>query len=664
MAHLANPELIDEAIQRHQSGCYEQAIQIYHQILKEQPNHVDALHLLGMATHQKGDDDRAVVHLLRAIVLNPRQGSFHNTLGQVLHRQGRLDKAAASLRKSVDLDPSLAQAHHNLASVLRSLGQFEESVVCDRQAVDLEPRYGNAHHGLGDSLQSLRRFEEAIASYTAALAVNEGSLMSWYAMGCAQSDLGHYAEAVDSFRRAVEIDEGHGPSRQNLGQALFKLGQIDQALAQFRRAQSIAPSQLSLTAIAVVTPASTQADHWSIIEARRALATAMESSVQISTTEVARTPVCSNEPLRVGYISSYFQHLHWMKSAWGLINHHDRSKFEIQLFSDAAASEIGAAYQRHDRDRIHNTSGLSNEAFARLIKDNGIHVLVDLNGYSRVDRLPALISKPAPVIVGWFNMHATSGLECFDYLIGDEHVLLQDEEAYYTEKVIRVPGCHLSFEVLYDTPPVTPPPCSTGRPVMFGCLGSQYKITTQVVGTWSKILKACPKSGLVLKNAALGAKDNREYIYRLFGEYGIDRERILAEGGDDHFKFIEKYAEIDLALDTFPYNGRTTTMESLWQGVPVLTFSGDRWASRLSATLLRNAGLGQFVARDRAEFIQKAIYLAQSPNTPSRLLELRTDMRRRLRESSVCDMPVFARNMEQIYREIWEQSGRESHLRQ
>lgn len=657
MAHLANSELIDEAIQQHQSGCYDKAIGIYHQILKEQPNHVDALHLLGMAKHQKGDDGQAVVHLLRAIVLNPYQSSFHNTLGQVLQRQGRFDKAAVSLRKSIDLDPSLAQAHHNLASVLRSQGQFEEAVASDRQAVELEPKYGNAHHGLGDSLQSLRRLEESIVSYAAALTINEQSSLTWYAMGCALSDLGHCADAIDSFRRAVELDDCHAPSRQNLGQVLFRLGQIDQALVQFRRAQSISPSPTSLTAIAVVIPGSTQSDHWAIIEARRMLASTLESPGNRSASQVSLPPVSSGAPMRIGYISSYFQHRQWMKSVWGLINHHDREKFEIHLFSDAAASEIGSGYLRHEQDRLHDTSNLSNDAMAKLIKDSGIHVLIDLNGYSKVDRLPVLISKPAPVIVGWFNMSTTSGLECFDYLIGDEQVISPDEDAYYMEKVIRVPGCHLSFDVMYDTPPVTASPCSTGRPVMFGCLGSQYKITTQVIETWSQILRVCPRSGIILKNTTLSTEDNRQFVYRVFGECGIDQERILAEGPDGHFKFMEKYAEIDLALDTFPCNGRTTTMESLWQGVPVLTFVGDRWASRLSASILRNIGLESFVAPTRAEFVRKAIDLAQSPDTPAYLQQLRTDMRRRLRESSACDTSVFARNMEQIYQDIWAQKS-------
>lgn len=278
---------------------------------------------------------------------------------------------------------------------------------------------------------------------------------------------------------------------------------------------------------------------------------------------------------------------------------------------------------------------------------------MDLNAFSTVGRLPLLAMKPAPLVVAWFNSFATSAMDCYDYLIGDPCVIPAAEERFYTERILRVPGCYLTFEVDYPVPEVAPPPCASGGPLTFGCLASQYKITTQVVEAWARILRECPNTRLLLKNATLGSDANRAFVHSQFAQFDIAAERVTLDGPAEHFAFLGTYADIDVALDTFPYNGGTTTTEAMWQGVPVLTFYGDRWVSRTSATLLRNGGLGEFVADDLDGYVQQAIALAQSPDTPAYLATLRRDMRRRLSASPACDTAALAAAMESLYAQMW-----------
>ena len=335
-----------------------------------------------------------------------------------------------------------------------------------------------------------------------------------------------------------------------------------------------------------------------------------------------------------------------MKPVWGLINHHDRPRFEVHLFSDAPASQIQHGYHAHPQDKFHNTTELSNQALAHEIESAGIDLLVDLNGYSTMGRLPLFTMRPAPVIVGWFNMYATTGIASYDYLIGDHLVIPPEEERFYCEKILRVPGSYLTFEVTYPVPPVSDPPCLTNQAITFGCLASQYKITSEVIGAWSRVLQQVPNSSLILKNAALGSPGVREFVHGLFELHHISPERVHLEGPSDHYRFLETYGKIDIALDTFPYNGGTTTTEAIWQGVPVVAFSGDRWAARTSASILRSAGLGELVGQTLEDYISLAISLA---NSPDRLCDLRRNMRSRLRDSPVCDTQTFARNMERLY---------------
>jgi predicted O-linked N-acetylglucosamine transferase (SPINDLY family) len=260
--------------------------------------------------------------------------------------------------------------------------------------------------------------------------------------------------------------------------------------------------------------------------------------------------------------------------------------------------------------------------------------------------LPLFALRPAPVIVGWFNMFATTGMPCYDYLIGDSEVIPPEEEKFYCEKIARVPGSYLTFEVNYPVPEVANPPCLASRAITFGCLAPQYKITSQVIAAWCRILQQTQGTSLILKNSALGSPSVRQFVHGLFAQNDISPGRIRLEGPADHYQFLQTYDEIDVALDTFPYNGGTTTTEAIWQGVPVVAFSGDRWASRISASILRAGNLGQFVAKDLEDYVSLAIPLANSPET---LNELRHNMREKLRASPVCDTAAFARNMEQLY---------------
>jgi len=648
--------LIDEAITQHQAGRYERAVEIYDQVLKIQPDHVDALHLMGMAVHHRGDDDRAVDLIERAITIDPNQGVFYNTMGQVLRGKGQFAQADVNLRRAIELDPNLATAHHNLASVQKKLGRLQDAVACDRRAVQLQPGYANAHHGLADSLQSLNLLPDAITSYKSAIKINDRLVTAWFGMGCAQASLGCYADSVVSFRRAVDLDKNHIPSRHNLGQALFKLGQIDQALEHFRIANSN-QQPLSLAAMAVVIPGAVQADHWAVVEARRAWANSTGLLTPLPPKSAPRKRPKATSRLRIGYLSSFFQNRNWMKPVWGLINRHDRQQFEVHLFSDAAHDQIPGGYQKHEKDHFHDTSKLSNKDLATLIQGNHIDILIDLNGYSKFDRLGVLALKPASVIVAWFNMYATSGLDCYDYLIGDNHVISADEHGYFTEQVVSVPGTYLPFEVTYPVPDIVSPPCKRNGLVTFGCLASQYKITTEVVEAWSQILAACPESKLILKNATLGSKDNGQFVHQLFAGFGIEKDRVVLSGPSEHFVFLEAYDQIDISLDTFPYNGGTTTMESLWQGVPMLTFRGDRWVSRTSASIMHNAGLSEYVARDKAEYVMRAVSLAKDPETPSKLSELRMGMRSYLSQQRVCDMSGFTKDMEKLYLKFFKEKS-------
>ena len=291
-----------------------------------------------------------------------------------------------------------------------------------KRAIELSPDDADLHCDLGDALQTLRRIPEAIGAYQRSLELNPALPRAWYSAGCAESLRDEYADAIICFSKALEIRPDWPEAQHNLGQVLFKLGQVDEALYFFEQAAAGSALALPLSAIAVVIPGSPASDNQAILDARRSFA---ESQFPQPAAPVRSAPhaKADHRPLRIGYVSSFFQDHNWMKPVWGLINHHDRRAFEIHLFSDAPASRIQHGYRSNPRDRFHDISRLSNDALAQEIEAAGIDLLVDLNGYSRMERLPLFVQRPAPVIVGWFNMFATTGMSSYDYLIGDDIVI-------------------------------------------------------------------------------------------------------------------------------------------------------------------------------------------------------------------------------------------------
>lgn len=685
-ASMSEAHLLERAMEFHRAGRLKEAVPLYERILQAQPNHADALHLLGTIAYQQGDDLQALELIRRATELTDHRPEPHYHLGLVLLRQGKLDEAASRFRRAIEVAPTFALAHHHLGMVYQRRGRLEDAAACFQCALELDatlpraacaladvffalgrvaeavpalqkaltdaPQDANLHATLGNAWHAQGDLAQAVTAYRNAVTLDAKLVRAWWGLGCAASARREHAVAVESFRHVVQLAPRNGEAHHNLGKSLFELGQVDLALDAFRQAAALLDAcALPLGMIATAIPGSARADHRAVLEARRTWAARCAPAVPAKT--FARPPVSSTGRLRVGYVSAFFQDRNWMKPVWGLINHHDRERFEVHLFSDAPESAIRHGYARDARDRFHDVSRLTNPEAARLIEEQAIDLLVDLNGYSRLSRLPLFALRPAPVLVAWFNMYATSGMDCFDYLIGDRHVAAAGEEAFYRERVVCLTGCYLTFEVTYPVPEVAPAPCLERGVLTFGCLAPQYKITAEVVAAWSRILEGSPGSRLVLKNVALGSAANRRFVQDLFAQFGVPPERLELDGPAEHFAFLKKYGEIDVALDTFPYNGGTTTMEALWQGVPVLTFYGDRWASRISASLLRNAQLPEFVARDCDGFVAQAIDLARATDTPARLDQLRRSMRERLRQAPACATRAFARDMEQEYLRMW-----------
>ena len=544
-------------------------------------------------------------------------------------------------------------------------GLFPEAVELLHEARIRYAEHAGIATRLADGLHVAGHLPEAVSAYAEALRMDDRSADAHYGAGCAYLALNSHGAAAAAFTKACDLAPDSAGAHFNLAASLFQLGRIESAIAHFERAAQLDPelAHRARASIACIVPGSIEAGNESVLQMRRLWADEEARRFERegpkrhrAERREPRAPSGRSSPgrkLRVGYLSAFFGSRNWMKPVFALINRHDRAAFEIHMFSDGEPPGAESGYCDQEGDFVHDLRGADNDRAAAYIGDIGIDVLVDLNGYSFQSRLPLMLRRPAPHIVGWFNMFASSGMNAFDWIVGDDAVIPAGEAAHYCENIHRICGTYLAFEILYPVPDIAPPPsAASGGVITFGCLGSHYKLTDAVLSSWARILIAAPQALLYVKTAALDDASTRSELSARLQSRGVDPARVTMDGRSEHFQFLAAYRHVDIALDTFPYNGGTTTTEALWQGVPVLAFDGDRWASRTSKSLLLAAGLHEWVLPDLMQYEKRAVSLAKDAATPSMLAELRGAMRARLKNSAACDADGLCRAMETFYASI------------
>lgn len=571
-------------------------------------------------------------------------------------------------------------------------GKVRDALNAARVAAKKFPRDANVLTRLADALYMHGDLRDAEKHYRLALEYDPEIFQAHYGLGSTQRASGAFSAAAESFERALAIEPDDPDARIALAGYRFSLGDVDEAIDLNERAATLpdVDSETEVKArleIAKIIPGSPKRGNAEILKARTGWASLAEKNLRAAQKKGAKTTKqksassCSKPAsarfaaaksksgapaqtkLRIAYISAFFGSRNWMKPVFAVVNEHDRTQFEIHLLRDDETPTPASGYRRHRDDKIHDITGATNDQAAAIIRKLGIDVLIDLNGYSYTRRLDLMLRKPAPAQIGWFNMYATTGMRQYDAIIGDAHVVENEEVPFYSEKIIRVPGTYLAFNVQYEAPDVAPPPCliAPGRVLTFGCLAPQYKIAPPVLASWAEILKASPNTRLILRNTSLSDSGNRGAVHARFANLGVAADRVVLHPPVEHFDFLKTYAEIDVALDTFPYSGGTTTMEALWQGVPVLTFDGERWASRTSKSLLLAARFEDWVMPSREAYIKRAIDLAHSERTPAMLAALRDGIRWNLLSSAVCDTARLCGELEAIYRKIARRPATDRH---
>jgi predicted O-linked N-acetylglucosamine transferase (SPINDLY family) len=357
--------------------------------------------------------------------------------------------------------------------------------------------------------------------------------------------------------------------------------------------------------------------------------------------------------LKIGYVSADFKKHSVAYFIEPVLARHRKEQVSVHCYADVGQGDEVTERLRGYADHWHSIVGMTDEQVAALIRSDGIDILIDLAGHTAQNRMLIFARKPAPVQVSWIGYPATTGLSAMDYKIVDGYTDPPGKtEQYYTEKLIRMPGSFLCYQPDKDSPAIETLPALTKGYITFGSFNNFAKVTPQVMDLWGDILKSVPGSRLVMKARSLADRPTRESVMERFIAKGVGGERVELLGWEPTTQsHLNTYNRIDIALDSFPYNGTTTTCEALWMGVPVVTLSGETHASCVGVSLLTNAGLPELIARTPEEYIALAVELA---NDVQRVESYRRELREKMTRSALCDAEGFTAQLEMHYRQIWE----------
>lgn len=590
---------------------------LYEQICAHDRSDCEAWVMLGVLEGRLGNAQKAADCCSRAVALAPRHVGAQFNLGVALCDLGRVDDAIEALRRVLSLAPGHRDATRTLTHLLCGIGRFADAVQVVRDALPFNPADAEMHATLGGLLQGRGLLEEA---------------ETW-------------------LRRSIDIDPALEMAYDNLGTVLCAQGRITESIACYRQGLTLNSRN------AVIRSNMLLALHYGSDVAGERLLDEHRQWAEIHEHRDAQRAGYSRDRdpdrrLRVGYISPDLREHSVAHFIEPLLSAHDRTEVEVFCYADVRAPDQTTHRLKELADVWYFTSDLRVAEFVSRVLEDRIDILVDLAGHTAGNRLEVFAHGPAPVQVTYLGYPGTTGLTSMNYRLTDSLTDPAGDEQFYSEELVKLPGCFLCYQPPYDAPEVVQTPAIECGHVTFGSFNNLAKITPEVVRSWARLLNLVPNSRILIKNPSLTDTSTRTRYYSLFQTSGVDPARVDLMGHTPgRREHLALYGRIDIALDTFPYNGTTTTCEALWMGVPVVTLTGTRHAARVGATLLNGIQLNELIAHGVDEYVTIAAYLAAAV---PRLAALRVELRGRLARSPLCDRASFARKVEQAYRWMWQ----------
>lgn len=676
-----NPQMqlmLQQAVQAFEGGNMDRADSILKRVLQAEPKNLPALHILGLIKASQNKYEEAIELLSKAARISPNEGSIQFNLAKALLDCGFERRSLPHHQKAVSLNPNNAGAWLNYGKTVSNLGRHEEALEYFDRAISLKPDYVEALLNKGAALKELRKYESAISFAEQVLALDPTLAEGWNNKGIALKELERYEEALASYAEAINLKPEYGDAWSNKAIVLNILKRHADAAKCYFRALELSNGQTYLLG---------QAHHqmmlscdWTNFEKitheiflqiendrkcaepfgfqgiaqsedlLRKCAVSYSKAKFPEMANLAGGKKYHHEKIRIGYVCGEFRQQATsilLTRIWEL---HDQSKFEIFAFDNGWSD--GSRYrQRIEKafSKVYDISHLADFDAAKLIAENEIDILVNLNGFFGLGRQGVFAYRPAPLQVNYLGFPGTIGAPYIDYLIADELVVPPSSQEYYVEKIAYLPD---SYQANDDQRMVSSRKFTKSelglpeRGFIFACFNNSYKITPATFDLWARILKSVEGSVLWILVDNMTAGDN---LVVEASARGIASERLIFAERLDLAEHLARHQLADLFLDTLPYNAHTTASDALWSGLPVLTLRGDTFPGRVSASLLTAIGLPQLITYSEDEYVDLAIDFAKNP---IKMQEMKIKLNKNITTEPLFNSNIFSKNIEMLFSEM------------
>jgi len=659
----------------HNLGRLEGAVASYDRALALRPDLAEIHYNRANSLQSLARLDEAVAGYDRAIALRPDMAEAYANRGVALQALRRFAEAVANFDHAIALKPGSAEVYYNRGNALRHLDRLDAAVASYDRAIALAPDMAEAYANRGVALQGLARLDEAVADCDRAIALRPDFAEALNNRGVALRDLWRLDEALESCDRAIALKPDHAEALNNRGNILRDLGRFDLSLESYERALAVRPDFPDALLAWIegkrrLCDWSGEGEHeWkvritsgllSLASSAEHLAYARQVAARFDAPPASFPPAAprSDGRIRLGYLSADLRTHPVAFLIAGLIERHDRRRFEVLGYScgpddgSAIRARLTGAF-----DHFVDLRAASHRQAAERIHADAVDILVDLTGYTEHGRTAILAHRPAPIQVNYLGYPGTTGADFIDYIIVDRFLVSADQQPFFSERLVHLPNCYQPSEIIQEVAERTPSRAECGLPeqgFVFCCFNNVLKITPEIFDIWMRLLAAVPGSVLWLVAATPRVKDNlrREAVDRR-----VAADRLVFAAPTPRPEYLARLGLADLFLDTLPYNAGATASDALWAGLPVLTCSGDTYIGRMAGAVLTAAGLPELITTSLKGYESLAIRLATEPGL---LAPLRQRLACNRSIMPLFDIARFTRDLEAAYRQMHEtwQAGR------
>ena len=614
-AQSAADRLITEGNRAEKEGKLHEACELYRSAVDAAPGHAKAHLNLGIGLEAISDADGALKSYEAALACDPADAYANYNLAKLLYARGELARAERLLRTALERKPEFPEASVALSNVYDAQGNLAAATTALEVALKQRPDYAGAWYNYGDILRRLERLVEAEAA----------------------------------LRRSIELDPTLLYAYHLLANLLRADGRIGETLETFGAARRLAPDRFDLESMELhALTLSDEISEDALSARHRAFGARLEQAYppRFAPSRNSQDP---ERRLRVGYVSSDFNVHPVAWFAIPVLERHDRSAYEIYCYSTRSKNDKATRQIQSLTDVWRDAARMPDTELADAINRDAIDVLVDLTGHAGVTALGAFAQQPAPVQVSWLGYLNTTGLTRIQYRLCDACTDPQGmTDHLYTETLVRLPHSQWCFRPFLSIEHAREPPLKRNGFITFGSFNNSPKLSQTARGLWSEILTRLPDSRLVVAGTTEGHA--RDRLIRDLLEAGIAGSRLTIVPRTSLEEYFPWFDAVDIALDTTPYSGGTTTCDTLWMGVPVVTVPGSRSVSRSAASILSAVGLTEWIAATPEDYVRLAVEFAREKEL---ITTLRGSLRQRMRDSPLMDEPRFVRDLEDAYRRMW-----------